>query len=150
MTGRRRLGGQHPGQVGGAAGPGDDHPDPPPGRLLGVAVEQVRRAMGGHDPQLVRDAELGQQRRALLEDREVRAAPADDPDERSRVRAATLLALRLGERLDAVEDVELLDVGPAGVTGGDAGLELEQLGVDRLAAVDGDEPGAEQPDAVGA
>src|SRR5207342_320682 len=49
-----------------------------------------------------------------------------------------------------VEDVELLDVGPAGVAGGHAGLEVEQLGVDRVAAADGDEPGAEQPDRIGA
>ena len=52
------------------------------------------------------------------------------------VRAVTLLTLRLGEALGSVEDVELLDVGPAGMAGGHPSLELEQLGVDGVAAVD--------------
>ena len=105
--------------------------------------------MRGHDPELVRDPELVSSAVACSRHREVRAAAADDPDERIEP-GRHLLALRPGERLDAVEDVELLDVSPAGVAGGHAGLEVEQLGVDRVAAADGDEPGAEQPDRIGA
>ena len=60
-----------PGQVRGAAGAGDDHPDPAPGRRLGVAEQVVGRPVRGDDPQLARDAELGEHGLRLLEDREV-------------------------------------------------------------------------------
>ena len=51
MTGSERLGRQHPRQVGGPAGAGDDHPDAAPGGLLRVAEQVVRRAVGRDDPQ---------------------------------------------------------------------------------------------------
>ena len=59
---QRRLGGEHARQVGGAAGAGDDHPDPAARGRLGVAEQVVRRAMGGHDPQLARDARAASRR----------------------------------------------------------------------------------------
>src|SRR3990172_7547321 len=80
--GQGRLRGEHPGEMGGAAGPGDDHLDPPRRRGLRVAEEMVRAAMGGDHAQLARDIEHLEERGCLLEDREVRAAAADDPDDR--------------------------------------------------------------------
>src|SRR5450759_2027194 len=77
-----RLRGEHPRQVRGPARTGHDHLYPPAGRLFRIAVQEVRRTVGRDDPQLVGDPELGQQRGGLLEDREVRPAPADDPDPR--------------------------------------------------------------------
>ena len=84
MTGSDRLRRQHARQVSRAARPGDDDPDPAARSLLGVAEQMVRRAMRGHDPKLGWDAELRQHRDGVLEDGEVRAAPADDADQGAR------------------------------------------------------------------
>ena len=92
MTGSERLGGEHPGQVGGPAGAGDDDPEATPGCLLRVAEQRVRRPMGGHDPQLGRHVQLHEDRAGRLQDREVRAAAADDADDR---RSAALHHRRL-------------------------------------------------------
>ena len=59
---QERLGGEHPGQVRGTAGAGDDDPDARGRGLLGVAEQVVGRPMRGHDPQLGGDAELGEDR----------------------------------------------------------------------------------------
>ena len=84
MTGSARLGGEHPGQVGRAAGARDDDPDardrPPPPRS-GTGGPGVRWAET--TLQLRGDAELVEDRDGRLEGREVRAAATDDADERA-------------------------------------------------------------------
>src|SRR5664279_1615181 len=62
---------------------------------------------------------------------------------------ATLLALCLGEAVRAAEDVELLDVGPARLTLGNAALQGEQVRLGGRAPVTGHEPGPQESDAVG-
>ena len=67
--------------MGRSAGPGDDHPDAPARRLLGIAEQVVGRPMRGYDPQLRRYLKLRADSDGVLEEREVRPAAADDPDE---------------------------------------------------------------------
>ena len=52
MTGSVVLAASMPGQVGGAAGARDDHPEPAARGRLGVAEQVVGRPMGRDDPQL--------------------------------------------------------------------------------------------------
>ena len=89
ITGRIVLAASIPGRWAAPPAPAMITADPAPGRLLGIAIEQVRRAMGRHDAQLVADPQLGQERGGLLEDREVRAAAADDPDPDRQARRAS-------------------------------------------------------------
>ena len=53
-----RLGGGHAGQVGRAAGAGDQHLEAARARAGGVLEQQVGRAVRGHHAHLVGDAEL--------------------------------------------------------------------------------------------
>ena len=80
---QRRHRRRHPGQVGGAAGAGDDDLQPTIGGGARVLVEHVGRAVGGHDAYLERDSELGEHVDGGPHDREVGVAAHDHSDERA-------------------------------------------------------------------
>ena len=81
MTGRIVLAASMPGQVRGAAGAGDDHPDaaarrPPRRSGTGGRASDGPRRPAARRPRRARSRTVD----GRLEDREVRAAAADDPD----------------------------------------------------------------------
>ncbi len=82
ITGQRGHGREHPGQVGGAAGAGDDHAQAPVGRLAAVGDHVVRGPVGGHDPHLVGHAQLAEHVAGAADHRQVAVAAHDDADER--------------------------------------------------------------------
>ncbi len=73
---------RHARQMGGAARAGDNHFDPAPFGFLGKLGHQVRRAMGRHDPALVRNAKLRQHGVGVPHRLPVRFASHDDRDQR--------------------------------------------------------------------
>ena len=83
ITGSGVIDAVMPGQVRGAAGTGDDHPQAPVGRRPGVLVHHVGRAVRRDDAHLVRHAELGEHVDRGLHHRQIGVAAHDHADERS-------------------------------------------------------------------
>ena len=81
-SGRQRRG--HAGQVGGAAGAGDDDPEPCRLGALGEGDEAVGRAVGGDDAGVVGDAERVERLGRVAHGRPVGLAAHDDGDGRAR------------------------------------------------------------------
>ena len=79
-----RLGGGHARQMSRPAGPGDDDLDAPPGRLRRVLEQQIRRAVSGHHPALVGNAQRRQRVAGMAQRVPVAARPHDDADPRRR------------------------------------------------------------------
>ena len=82
MTGRVVTDGQHPGQVGGAARTGDQHPQAPGRRLLAEGDHVARGAVGRDHPHLVRHAEALEHLDGPLHHGQVRRAAHDDRHDR--------------------------------------------------------------------
>ena len=78
------LGGEHAGQMCRPAGACDDAAKPSACRILGIAKEQVRRAMGRHDPGLVLYTELCQTPGGVLHHVPVGVATHHETDQRLR------------------------------------------------------------------
>ena len=72
MTGSVVTEASMPGQVGGAAGPGDEHPETPTGSLLPEGEHVARRAVRRDDAYLVGDAEALEHLDRPLHDGQVR------------------------------------------------------------------------------
>ncbi len=77
----RRLGGEHAGKMGGAAGTGDDAAESSPGCLRGITEEEIGRAVGGNHSSLVRHAELLEPATGVLHGLPVGIAAHDDANE---------------------------------------------------------------------
>ncbi len=75
------LGGRHAGQMGGAAGPGDQDLEAALDSGAGVLEQQIGSAVSRYDPRLERDAELGQRLGGVRHRRPVRLGPHDDADQ---------------------------------------------------------------------
>ena len=86
MTGTTVCDATMPGQMGGAAGAGDDHLEPAAGGRRRVLGHQRRRAMRRDDFRLVRHAERVQDFGGMPHRVPVRLAAHDDADERRRLR----------------------------------------------------------------
>src|SRR5690606_18301959 len=78
--GQRREAGNHPGQMRGATGSGNDHADPAHMRLTGKLHHFLRCPVRGHDIHFIRDAERLQDFGGLLHDRQIGIRSHDDAD----------------------------------------------------------------------
>ncbi len=70
--------------MGRSAGARNDHFDAARRRLLRIGKESIRGAMRGNDHELVGNSQLGQQRYRFLQNREIRFAASEHPDQRAR------------------------------------------------------------------